>query len=188
MGQPSTIYCVVEGKTDEWFLTHVAALLGKTLISKKNFHVTNGYDAKFIENAFPFIEQAQKNGFRPVVFADADSNFQTRSQELNIQLTASNLGGTPVFLFPDNNSVGALENLIFSTVPAQHRGILACFDNYNNCINGYTQADNKSKLYAYSEATSQLNKDKSIDFRNATFWNLSQTSIPALYQFLGTHL
>lgn len=183
----SLIYCVVEGKSDKVFITHIASLLGKTL-TKNNFYDSKGYDSKYIEHAFPFIDEKLKTGFKPVIFADADSNFQGRLKDITDQLAEFNLTGTPVYLFPNHNSNGELEDLIFSTVPAPHNNILTCFDNYNNCITGYTKADNKSKLYAYSQATNQLTRENTTDFKSNTFWNLTQANLPSLYAFLQNYL
>lgn len=183
----SSAFCIVEGKSDQWFLIHVAKTLGKVL-TEKSFYVSNGYDSKYIEFAIPHIDEAKKKGLSPIIFVDADSNFTIRKQEIQDQLNAFNMGGIPYFIFPDNRSNGEIEDLIFKTIPPHHSSILSCFDQYNNCISGYTKANNKSKLFAYSEATNQLIKNNSIDFSNSAYWNLSQQNLPDLHKFLSTHL
>lgn len=103
--------------------------------------------------------------------------------------------GIPVklFLFPSNIGNGALENLLCDI--AIERKIIDCFENYQECINGYEAPVTKSKVYAYLDALLPANQKKSDkkdmlkeenrNYRNTHHWNLKHNTLNSLKDFLS---
>lgn len=99
---PSIIKLVVEGKADKKFLQDLASSIGNNL-SEDNFIVTGGFSPTWIQNHYPSVMTAIAEGLRPVLIVDANSDFNHRRADLDAQLAAANLTGTPYFILPNNH-------------------------------------------------------------------------------------
>jgi hypothetical protein len=110
----------------------------------------------------------------------------------------------PLFLFPNNQDDGALEDLLEQIIPIGNRPILNCWNAYERCLQSksidgrvkpLTTPARKTKIYGYLEALlDATNEDKkkikesNREYLNADHWNLNVEYLNPLKEFLLQHL
>ena len=139
-----------------------------------------------------------QRGTNLVIF-DADLHPETRRNTL---ARVAEQTGTyfSIFLLPNDQDSGALENLLLECVPMENQPILDCFDRFKDCLLGYARPDqpiylpvNKAKVYSYLDALLPSAEDghrheARRDYRNPARWNLDTEYLAPLRAFLTRHL
>ncbi len=139
-----------------------------------------------------------------IVFLDADENIENRFVEVE-QSKIFLEEDYPVFLLPNNESIGDLETLLEKIVNPINNEIFECWNNYENCLTGKENPANpgnlitlparKTKIYAYLEALlgsskkqKELIKEPNRDYTNPNHWDLNHGYLEPLKTFLNKHL
>ncbi|WP_338075855.1 DUF3226 domain-containing protein [Brachyspira hampsonii] len=96
-----------------------------------------------------------------------------------------------IFLFPNNNSLGTLEDLLSNI--AVIKDIINCFDKYTNCITSIPETvipAKKAKIYAYLESIKSYDKktikEDKRDYTNNNLWNLNDKYLNPLKEFFDS--
>lgn len=119
---------VVEGNEDENFLKSYIKDLG---YPDESFRFLSIKGKDKLEASESIIEDALNRGSKVLIIFDADLDYQ--KSRANIENTLKGLG-VSIFLFPDDNSSGTLENLLEKIINSEHERIFACFEEYKQCI------------------------------------------------------
>lgn len=186
---PENFHIIVEGDEDLRFLKgYLGFLLGSSIPGEcfknlKGWGNLGGYAKR--------MRRALKEGAKVLIILDANSGYRNRRQEAQRILGEYMPGGRdlPLFLFPDNQSDGALENLLQQIIIPEHEGIFTCFEDYKKCLkecgHDYTPPDMKGKIYAYKEALGAKEEDRQFDAR---YWNFDHPALNPLKKFLTGHI
>ena len=132
-----------------------------------------------------FNETTNKAGKNLVLF-DADTDYKKRYQEL-LDLKNEIDIEFELFLFPNNQSNGCVEDLLIQIINPKFSDYTICFDGYVDCVKKckYPPTLNlKSKVFAYIECTGQEVNLKSVDFLNQEYWDLDHEALNPLKEFL----
>ena len=190
----------MKGKEDKLF---IEALIGFHFPNRKNdFEIipTGGWTKLLSPKGFnPQIKDFNDQGFKVLVIFDADTapggGFGKRLGDILEKKKEHSLE-FEVFLFPDNQSDGDLESLLEQIVNDEHRAILDCFKNYEECLTGlqhYQLPIRKSKIYAYIDAFPKSREEKekfkkgNFLFSNESMWNLNSTKLKPLVEFISNN-
>lgn len=182
-----------EGKSDIRFLKNFIEHIIKN-INKFEFINIGGW--KGIEKILNELKKNTFDGIKNVLILDADTEsngggFQKRKKE--VKDTIGNDIQYDLFLFPNNKDDGDLETLLEKIINPNHKGLLECFENYEDCITSkdsiYETPNTKAKMYAYISSfklSSEERKDLSKDwlFSNSEYWNLNSKKLYPLENFL----
>lgn len=210
----------VEGIADQKFLADVItkwyglsfSFKDKTfecLDPEKQFHLkirNTGGIASFItkdgwKNIERLFEINKENGVKNIVIPDADDNHKNQTDRV-LATTEGVITNETLYLWPDNQSNGDLENLLEKIIHPDHQTIFDCWNAYENCLKQqsgkkYTTPARKTKIYAYLEALlgetkseKKKIKEPERDYTNANHWILDEnhTSLKPLKNFLDPHL
>ena len=170
---------IVEGNEDENFLKSYIETLGYPDESFR-FLPINGKDK--LEASEPIIEDALDRGSQVLIIFDADSNCE--NTKTDIEHTLERLEGFKIFLFPDDNSNGAVEDLLEKIINSEHERIFECFEEYKQCISEYNLPNMKAKIFAYKEALDIL-EENTFD---PCYWDFENTALEPLKSFLNQNL
>jgi hypothetical protein len=154
-----------------------------------------------------FKKTLDEGGKNLIVFdADAPYNkggFNIRKDE--IDKICKGLGyNYHLFLFPNNKDDGNFETLLERLINPNHKILLDCFSQYENCIsssknskgeNLYIVPAKKAKIYSYIQAFPKSNsqmenlKNKgNWDFDNNEYWYIDNNAqVSSLVKFFKTH-
>jgi len=189
---PENFHIVVEGEEDVRFLKGYLGFLLGLSISGKCFNNLNG--VRNLDGQTPSIEEVLRKRVKVLIILDANSDHQKRRQETQkiLEKRIPNGGNLPLFLFPDNQSSGALEDLLEQIIIPEHKGIFACFEDYKKCLKerspDYTLPSKKGKVYAYEQAIGALRgKDKENQF-DSKYWVFGHPALEPLKKFLTEHI
>jgi hypothetical protein len=211
----------VEGAADRKFLhDYIEASFTTTLSAKKNSEgkitqsenitTTGGWKVLATDGGKTFrdkMKENSSNGIINLVVFDADTtsndgSFSTRKSEIEAWKKTYGLN-FELFLFPNNNEDGALENLLEQIINPQNKPVFDCWKKFEDCLptkttctkNPLTIPAKKSKIYAYMEVLhgeTKTEKDKIKDpnrnFKDPNHWDLNVVALEPLKQFLQTHL
>jgi hypothetical protein len=195
------IFC--EGKLDESFLRALVLYLNKD-VPPNSFVITKGWtNLNLLENEF---KKNTDNGGKNLVIFDADGEannggFKTRKAEILSKKESLHIE-FDLFLFPNNEDDGMIENLLETIISPTHNCLMDCFDKYIDCIlansgkNGisYTSPGLEDKLYAYidSFAMSKTKKEQikkyNYFFEDINYWNLNHDYLIPLKAFLSERI
>ena len=144
-----------------------------------------------------------QDGVNLVIF-DADKDIEARRAEL---LAIKEEFGVEfeLFLLPNNQDNGALEDLLEKIINQDNKCIFECWENYEKELAKQeiswrtppplTTPAKKTKIYGYleallgeSQAQKNLIKEKERDYENAQHWNLDAVYLEPLKEFLEQHL
>ena len=141
-------------------------------------------------------------GINLVIF-DADKDFGNRKQQIETWKSKYNLD-FELFLLPDNQGIGALEDLLEKIIMDNNLSIFDCWNGFENCIQecasknvgkALTIPAKKTKIYAYLEVLlGETKKDKDKikererDYKNVEHWNLDSEFLIPLKEFLLTYI
>jgi hypothetical protein len=174
-------------------------------VSKIKVRGLNGWtDIQNVHSEF-IPNTTNEEGVNLIIF-DADTvenegGFAKRKQEIEDK----NKGlSYEIFLFPNNQDDGALEELLENIIVNNNKPIFDCWDGYEQCLRSKTIAGRakplttpakKSKIYAYlsalldnSKKQQDLAKDPNRDYNNAEHWNLDAEYLKPLKDFLLANL
>ena len=211
----------VEGDADLKFLhDYIEVLINDDLkalkdkkgkIIKSDYLTTTGGWAKIDGKGGDTFREKMKentsNNILNLVVFDADSpenegGFAVRKREIEDWKTRHGLT-FELFLFPNNEENGELENLLEGIINPQNATIFCCWENFEECLTTKTTCTKtpltipakKSKIYAYMEvlhgdsnSEKEKIKDPNRDFKNTQHWDLSAQAIGPLKKFLQRHI
>ncbi|WP_421875585.1 DUF3226 domain-containing protein [Marinoscillum sp.] len=132
---------------------------------------------------------------KTIFILDADApDFEQTNQSLiaNFKQEGLEISEETIFLLPNNERDGCLEDLLLQLVGDKAGAIFDCFESYKDCIHQideqYTKPDLKTKVYAYSEITTASGNERKRDYTNHDIWNLNHEALNPLVEFLTKHL
>ena len=172
---------VIEGSEDDNFLKSYIKTLGYPDESFR-FLSINGKDK--LEASESIIEDALDRGAKVLIIFDADLDYQKSRANIENTLKGLDVG---IFLFPDDNSSGTLENLLKKVIRSEYERIFDCFEEYKQCISKcmseYELPSRKAKIYAYKQVLGIL--ENPFDPR---YWDFENAALGPLKNFLQQNL
>jgi hypothetical protein len=155
----------VEGLADVKFLSdYISHIIPHFKIVKENIIDTGGWTNinSQTEKGEAIRRQMEGNtdneGINLVIF-DADKEFNNRKQVIEKWKMDCKLA-FELFLLPDNQNAGALEDLLEKIILNNNQSIFCCWDGFENCLRdcasrsvgkALTIPAKKTKIYAYLE-------------------------------------
>ncbi len=165
---------------------------------------TRGGDSFFTsKNGFEYIKidfvQNYDREVKNIILMDIDDHdFEQRRKTVEETITEVGFDHkTDLYLWPENQEgkQGNLETLLEQVVAEEHKGILACFENYETCLSEknatYNTPNKKAKIYAYAECLGVNGKEENRDYSQSEHWNIKpdeQPILKSLYEFLKRHI
>jgi len=158
-----------------------------------------------INNMKTDISRYKEDGNKVLVVFDADTpknggGFADRKNDIE----GYSLLLEGIFLFPDNKTDGALEDLLEKIINDTNKPIFDCWETYETCLKEcaskkikkeLTTPAKKSKIYGYLEALvgetreeKKKIKDPFRDYKNTEHWDLDSDSLTPLKKFLLQHI
>jgi hypothetical protein len=196
-----------EGRDIEFLKVYIEHLQSQEEINKTveiDYIKVGGY-TNLADVDVQFQQNTDLDGKNILIF-DADSvqnggGHQARSTYLFDKKTALNIEFEQ-FLFPNDADEGDYETLLENIINEEHRGLIDCFLEYENCVGQYNEGDNvkydlpirKSRIYAYIDAfpkskTQERQFKKGYFFyENPYYWNLDAVYLEPLKAFLILHI
>lgn len=195
---------IVEGVADKTFLIQYVSSTFDIQLSCDDVITTGGWN-EIKSNTF--VNQLKKNtddgGVNLVIF-DADADIDARRAELE-QIKQEKGIAFDLFLMPDNQGIGALEDLLERIINPANQCVIDCWHRYEADLNGQTIAwktpttptspAKKSMIYGYLEAllgTSKSQKDmikeRNRNYADSNYWNLMSEALQPLKSFLSLYL
>ena len=191
---------VVEGIADETFIRqYLYHLFGQKV--PDNFILrTNGKDNLKSSVAINRMRSMTDQGGINLVIFDADNNFETRRASI-LEWKKQNGLEFELFLLPNNQDKGELEDLLENIINPNNRPILDCWEKYEKelvtiHIEGRTPPPlttpaKKTKIYGYleallfeSESDKKKIKEREREYHNALHWNLDAEYLSPLKEVL----
>jgi hypothetical protein len=190
------INIIVEGKADKKFIEDYTFYVTKKRLT--NFQTLGGYSAEAIRKAAPSFKPDATNLL--IIDADYERNggtFAKRKAKILALQTELNISFS-LFLFPNNEEDGDLEELLFRIIEPKNADIFECWNTYESCLEskkkGYVVPAAKTKIYAYLEALvgksksdKELIKEEKRDYLNPNNWNLNSPVLNPLREFIEGH-
>ena len=144
------------------------------------------------------------NGGTNIVIIDADNDIEARRSDV-LSWKAENALEFELFLLPNNQDAGALEDLLERIINPNNRPILDCWEDYERelvqlDIPGRTPPPlttpaRKTKIYGYLEAMlgesksqKEMIKEVNRNYENAQHWNLDAEYLEPLKGLLNDYL
>jgi hypothetical protein len=207
-----TIY--VEGDGDAKFLQDfIQEHYNLNLQKGKDIIKTGGWGE--ISNKKREIEADKDYSRTSLIVFDADSpkndgGFKVRLQQVidKIVEIESQIGVSisyDIFLFPNDQDDGALENMLENAINPTNQVVFECWESFEGCLSGkeninsldgrFTIPARKTKIYAYLETLlgetkneKEKVKDPKRDFRNKAHWDLYREYPLILKSFFDKYL
>ncbi len=194
----------VEGLADaRFFKQYIRHLLGED-VADERIIVLNGWNALKADASILRMRSMTANGGVNLVILDADKDIETRRAEI-LEWKRLNDLEFELFLLPNNNDAGALEDMLENIINPNNRPIFDCWEGYEKelvklDIPGRTPPPlttpaKKTKIYGYLEALlgptkdeKKLIKERNRKYDNAMHWNLDAKYLEGLKGFLEGHL
>lgn len=194
----------VEGLADtRFFKQYIRHLLGED-VADERIIVLNGWNALKADASILRMRSMTANGGVNLVILDADKDIETRRAEI-LEWKRLNDLEFELFLLPNNNDAGALEDMLENIINPNNRPIFDCWEGYEKelvklDIPGRTPPPlstpaKKTKIYGYLEALlgptkdeKELIKERNRKYDNAMHWNLDAEYLVGLKGFLEGHL
>ncbi|MGL4519011.1 MAG: DUF3226 domain-containing protein [Phocaeicola sp.] len=194
----------VEGVADKQFISEYLIHLGSPPADLEKIIVDcKGWRSIYSESIRTALIQNSNNGGSNLVIFDADSDFEKRKSELERWREETDGVDFHLFLFPNHQDKGDLENLLEQIIPQQNQMILGCWKKYEEELSNLeiagrtppplTTPAKKTMIYGYLEALllpseKELIKEKKRAYRNKLHWNLDATGLEKLRAFLIEYL
>ena len=190
----------VEGVADaRFFKQYINHLFGET-VADERLIILKGWDKLKTEASALRMRSMSANGGVNLVVVDADKDFQGRKDEIE-RWQQANMVQFDLFLLPNNQDVGALEDLLENIINPNNRPILDCWEDYekelvqlsipNRTPPPLTTPAKKTKIYGYLEALlgesksqKELIKEANRNYENTQHWNLDAEYLEPLKGFL----
>ena len=189
----------VEGVADaRFFKQYINHVFGEK-IPDERIVVLKGWDNLKTEASALRMRSMTANGGVNLVIVDTDKDFQARKDEI-AKWQQTNEVEFELFLLPNNQDIGALEDLLENIINPNNRPIMDCWENYEKelvqlDIPGRTPPPlttpaKKTKIYGYLEALlydskSQKEQIKEVNrnYENTLHWNLDAVYLESLKEF-----
>jgi len=185
----------VEGREDANFIRQYCNITFNSQVTIKDFFIMGGWSGyKTGGTVHPEFTINSDDGGINLLIIDADNDFIQRKGEITtdkIKLAFS----AELFLFPNANDSGCLENLLTEIVV--DKKLIDCFKNYEACVKDYNKPLLKSRIYTYLDTllhpyTPKSNSDdlrliKNCDFANKQHWDLTSEYLKPLHDFLNPY-
>ena len=190
----------VEGVADaRFFKQYINHVFGEE-VADERLVILKGWDNLKTEASAVRMRSMSANGGVNIVIVDADKDFQTRQAEI-AEWQQANEVEFELFLLPNNQDKGALEDLLESIINPNNRPILDCWEDYEKELvrleipdrtpPPLTTPAKKTKIYGYLEALlgesksqKELIKEVNRDYENTLHWNLDAEYLEPLKEFL----
>ncbi len=201
---------IVEGTADKKFfedyyrhLFHENAPEGSITLPIKD-DKTGGYQKLFSENGINTLKEGMDYGATNLVIFDADDDIEARRREL-LSIRDEYRVEFELFLLPNNQDAGTLENLLEHIINPNNQPIFDCWQHYEDELvqqeipgrtpPPLTTPAKKTKIYGYLEALlgetksqKELIKDANRNYENHQHWNLDAEYLEPLNRFLKDNL
>lgn len=190
----------VEGVADaRFFKQYINHLFGET-VADERLIILKGWDKLKTEASALRMRSMSANGGVNLVVVDADKDFQGRKDEIE-RWQQANMVQFDLFLLPNNQDAGALEDLLENIINPNNRPILDCWEDYEKELvqlsipsrtpPPLTTPAKKTKIYGYLEALlgeskiqKELIKEANRNYENIQHWNLDAEYLEPLKGFL----
>ena len=183
----------VEGVADaRFFRQYIHHVFGEE-VADERLVTLQGWDKLKTEASAVRMRSMSANGGVNIVIVDADKDFQARQAEI-AKWQHVNEVEFELFLLPNNQDKGALEDLLENIINPNNRPILDCWEDYEKELVKLELPDRtppplttpakKTKIYGYLEALlgesksqKELIKEVNRDYENTLHWNLDAESL-----------
>ena len=181
----------VEGIADVKFLQdYISHIFSKQIKKHEDIVDFTGKD-KLIPQQFQINTDA--GGVNLLVF-DANGNFEKRKKELLAKAKELNIQ-FELFLFPNNQDKGELENLLEKIINPSNKKIFDCFNEYEKCLSidksRFKTPALKTKIFAYVDTLDLKDegfaKEEKRNYLNKEHWDLEHASLIPLKIFLNRY-
>lgn len=194
----------VEGVADaRFFKQYIHHVFGED-VADERLVILKGWDNLKTEASAVRMRSMSANGGVNIVIVDADKDFQARQAEI-AKWQQANEVEFELFLLPNNQDKGALEDLLENIINPNNKPIMECWDHYEEelvqlDIPGRTPPPlttpaKKTKIYGYLEALlgdsknqKELIKEKNRDYTKRLHWNLDTEYLEPLKEFMMRNL
>ena len=194
----------VEGVADaRFFKQYINHVFGEE-VADERLVILKGWDNLKTEASAVRMRSMSANGGVNLVIVDADKDFQARQAEI-AEWQHVNEVEFELFLLPNNQDAGALEDLLENIINPNNKPIMECWDHYEEelvqlDIPGRTPPPlttpaKKTKIYGYLEALlgdsksqKELIKEKNRDYTKRLHWNLDTEYLEPLKEFMMRNL
>ena len=190
----------VEGVADECFFKQYLRHVFGEEVPDERIVVLKGWDRLKTEASATRMRSMTANGGANLVIVDGDKDFQARKDEI-AKWQQENKVEFELFLLPNNQDAGALEDMLEKIINPNNRPILDCWEDYEKelvelDIPGRTPPPlttpaKKTKIYGYLEALlggsksdKEKIKEKERNYENTLHWNLDAEYLEPLKEFL----
>lgn len=190
----------VEGVADARFFKQYISHLFSEVVADERIVILKGWDNLKTEASALRMRSMSANGGVNLVIVDADNDFQARKDEIERWQQANEVE-FELFLLPNNQDAGALEDLLENIINPNNRPILDCWEDYEKelvklDIPGRTPPPlttpaKKTKIYGYLEALlgptkreKELIKEANRNYENTQHWDLDAEYLEPLKGFL----
>lgn len=155
---------------------------------------TNGVSIKSVKIK-EILTKTSSLEHKTLFILDADApNFGDTKKSLikNFKSEDLDIPEENIFLLPNNEHDGCLEDLLIQIVSNKADPIFECFEAYKECIHtidqDYTKPDLKTKIYAYSEILTSSGSERTRAYSDSEIWDLNNNALDPLVKFLNHHL
>lgn len=204
------IFC--EGVSDQRFLRDFLKVHYNLDFSEKDLEQNN-----FINklNSYNKLKDRKSlitetfSDFTSLIFLDADdkkvldkAGFEGTNKFVNDLMTSWNWTKYAIFVLPNNQDSGTIEDLLENVINKKHSQIFECWNEFENCLSkndkSFTIPAKKSKIYSYLECLHGITnkekdkcKDPFRDFKDENLWEIRNVENPyilKLKEFLDQYL
>ena len=197
-----TIY--VEGIADVRFLSQYIHHLFGIMVPKERIVKLEGWTNLKGTTWQQRMRAITDKGGTNIVIIDADKDIDARRSDV-LSWKEENALEFELFLLPNNQDTGALEDLLENIINSNNRPIFDCWENYEKelvtlDIPGRTPPPlttpaKKTKIYGYLEALlgesntqKELIKEVNRNYENTLHWSLDAEYLEPLKEFLVKYL
>jgi hypothetical protein len=199
---PTPVRIYAEGIADVRFLRDYIHYIAPGFNPKDTIIDTGGWTTIYAQKGagnvmINTMKGNMDNGGTNLVIFDADNDFNRRKEEIGAWKKNNRLA-FKLFLFPNNQGPGALEDLLESIIVDTNKPIFECWDKFEDCLQRWagkkigkalTIPAKKTKIYAYLEVLLKKTekekiKERERDYRHKEHWNLDAEALGPLKAFL----
>ena len=194
----------VEGLADEVFFRQYLHHLYGIIVPNNRIQRLDGWTNLKGSTWQQRMRTNTANGGTNIVIIDADDDIEARRSDILSWRRQHGLD-FELFLLPNNQDIGALEDLLENIINPSNRPILDCWEDYEKgliklVIPGRTPPPlttpaKKTKIYGYLEALlfdskSQKEQIKEVNrnYENTQHWNLDAEYLEPLKEFLQCNM
>ncbi len=194
----------VEGEADaRFFKQYINHIFGEE-VADELLIVLKGWDNLKTEASAVRMRSMSANGGVNLVIVDADKDLQARQNEIEKWRKMNDVEFV-LFLMPNNEDTGALEDLLEHIINPNNKPIFDCWEHYEQELvqreipgrtpPPLTTPAKKTKIYGYLEALlgpsdddKELIKERNREYTNTMHWNLDAEYLEPLKSFLLSNL